>query len=183
MDTITKADVVGIFKLLSVLFPQSAKNYAGADALTRDAWYELVRDMPRELVAEAIKSYAASHIWAPSIAEIRAEVLKASCPESSIGPDEAWGMVRQAIKRYGYNRPQDAFDSLPPPVARCAERVGWRDMCLSEEPDVVRGQFRRAYETQMSRERQDALVPISVRENISRLTAATEARALKEGPA
>ena len=169
MDTITKADVVGIFKLLAVLFPHSAKNYEGADALARDAWWELVKDMPKALVVESIKSYAAANRFAPSIAELRAEVLKAVSPDLRIGADEAWGLVVQAIRRFGYGRPRDALDSLPPPVARCAERFGWRDICLSEEPDVVRGQFRRAYETQLAREKSDALVPVQVRERLAQL--------------
>jgi len=92
-------------------------------------------------------------------------------------------MVNKAISHFGYTRPREAFESLPEPVARCAERMGWRDLCLSEEQDVIRGQFRKAYETQMNRERQDALVPVSVRENIARLTGTMEARTLKEGPA
>lgn len=173
---ITKADVVGIFKLLATLFPQSAKNYEGADALTRDAWYELVRDLPRELVAEAIKSYAASHVFAPSIAEIRAEALKAVNPALSIGADEAWGLVHKAISRFGYSRQRDALDSMPPPVARCVERFGWREICLSEEQDVVRGQFRRAFETQLAREKTDALVPAQVRERLAQLAAGTDGR-------
>lgn len=171
MDAITKADVVGIFKLLSTLFPQSARNFENADALTRDAWFELIKDIPKQLVVEAIKSYAASHVWAPSIAEIRAEALKAVNPELSIGPDEAWGMVVQAIRKYGYTRPQEALASLPEPVARCVERFGWRELCLSEEPDVVRGQFRRAYETQLAREKSDALIPAQVRQNLAQLAA------------
>ena len=182
MDTITKADVVQIFKLLATLFPQSARNYEGADALTRDAWYELIKDMPRQLVVEAIKSYAASHVWAPSIAELRAEALKAVNPELSIGPDEAWGMVVQAIRKYGYTRPQEALASLPEPVARCAQRFGWRELCLSEEPDVVRGQFRKAYETQLAREKTDALIPAQVRQNRAQLTSRmNNVLALEEG--
>lgn len=181
MGEMTKADVIGIFKLLTVLFPQSAKNFEGADELAINAWYELVKDLPKQLVVEAIKSYAASNRFAPSIAELRAEVLKAASPELMIGPDEAWGMVRMAIRRYGYNRPQEALASLPGPVALCAERVGWREMCLSEEPDVVRGQFRRAFETQMGREKQNALVPQSVREKLAQLSAGIAKEELPRG--
>jgi hypothetical protein len=183
MDAITKADVVDIFKLLATLFPQSAKNYAEAGEFARDAWFEMVKDLPAPLVAAAIKSYASSHVFAPSIAEIRAEVLKASCPELSIGADEAWGMLHKAITKYGYNRPQDAFASLPAPVARCAERMGWRDLCLSEEQDVIRGQFRKAYETQMNREKQDALVPLYVRERLAQLSGAGQVKTLNGGTA
>lgn len=182
MDTITKTDVVQIFKLLATLFPQSARNYEGADALTRDAWYELIKDMPRQLVVEAIKSYAASHVWAPSIAELRAEVLKAANPDLRIDADEAWGLVVQAIRKYGYTRPQEALASLPEPVARCARRFGWRELCLSEEPDVVRGQFRRAYETQFAREKTDALIPAHVQQRLALLTGNSgNIKALGEG--
>jgi len=58
----TPKDVIMLFKLIVVLFPQSAKNYAEADEFARDAWFEMVKDLPAPLVAEAIKSYASSHV-------------------------------------------------------------------------------------------------------------------------
>ncbi len=183
MDCLAKTDVVGIFKLLSVLFPQSAKNFTGVDSFARDAWYEMVKDLPKELVAEAIKSYAASHVFAPSIAEIRTEVLKAANPELQIGADEAWGMVRKAISKYGSSSRENYLKmtaEMPVQVMRCIENLGWRNICMSEEPDMVRAHFYRAYDAQINRESQSALVPESVKNRLQRLAGA-ENRAQIEG--
>ena len=167
----TANDVVDLFRLICVLFPQSARNFQGADALARDAWHEMLRDAPAEVVGAAIKKHAATHVFAPSIAEIREAVAAVQNPETQIGPDEAWGMVARAIGRYGYANKAGALASLPAPVARCAERFGWRELCLSETPDVVRGQFRKAYEAQIGRERQDAVIPEGLRQELGRLAA------------
>lgn len=182
MQAVTKADVVGIFRLMTALFPQSARHFENADAVTRDAWYELVKDIPKELLLEAVKSYAAGHVFAPSVAELRAEALKAARPELSMGADEAWGLVVQAVKKYGYTRPMEALSSLPQIVARCVERFGWREICLSDKPEAVRGQFYKAFEAQIQREKADALVPNGVKTRMARLTSGWgNALALAEG--
>ena len=175
-DLMTPQYVVGLFKLMATLYPASAKNFAAADAFTRDAWYEMVKDLPAALVLEAIKSHAATHTFAPSIAEIRTAVMDAALPENRIDADEAWSYVRRAIAKYGYTQKQRALSSMPEPVAQCVERFGWREICLSENVDVVRGQFLRAYERGISRRRNDALVPLAVRERLAALASGVGGR-------
>ena len=47
--------------------------------------------------------------------------------------------------------------------------MGWRDICVSENIDVVRGQFLRMYEIQQRREQERAMLPDDIRGLIDKI--------------
>lgn len=84
--------------------------------------------------------------WLPTIAEIREEVAKARV--SLPGAEEAWGVVRRAISRYGsYRSPSFDCDEIDAAV----DAIGWRELCLSEDHTASRARFCAAFTTIASR--------------------------------
>ncbi len=135
-------------------------------------WHEMMQDVDYQVAQAALKVLIARKTFPPSIAEFRQEVLAISTPaEDQITPAEAWGMVVHAIREYGSYREREALESLPPAVRKTVEYIGWREICLSEEPDVIRAQFMRMFQQVSERRQKEAVLPATLREQIAALAA------------
>ena len=63
----------------------------------------------------------------------------------------------EAAQSFGYMREKDAMDwlkSRSPLVAAAVRRVGFLEICRSEEPDVIRGQLRAIFKSEKERAKQ-----------------------------
>jgi hypothetical protein len=129
---------------------------------TANLWSEMLSDIPFDIAKAAlIKVLATARFW-PTVAEIReaaAEIINPQLPS----PIEAWGEVVQAIKIYGLYRQEEGISSLSPITKRVVQNIGWREICLCEQPDVIRGQFRMAYEQYAKREKEEAILPAEIK--------------------
>ena len=107
--------------------------------------------------------------------------LQAGTPGTLLDPlRESFALARQAIARFGsapYKNyttgkyPHEmARDSLPPEVWHVMELMGYQSMCMSENIDVLRAQFIRAWERQeqVRQEREQLLpfLPEAVKEKV-----------------
>ncbi len=133
-----------------------------------ELWYRELMDIPFELLTAALRAWVATEKWPPTIAELRersAELVQGKAPDWGT----AWKEVVAAIGRYGMARPEEALDSMSPMTQAAVERIGWRDICLSETLDVIRAQFRQCYEIVSKREIEDRKMPAELKEAIQRL--------------
>ncbi len=141
-------------------------------------WAEMLKDIPFDLAKAALTAHAASSPYAPAISEIRSYARKMTEPEG-ITAEEAWSLAIKAIRRFGsapYKDAQGKYpyqrarDSLPPEVWRVVDLMGYNSMCMSENADVLRAQFIRAWERQQQRkaERESILpfLPEGLREKV-----------------
>ena len=117
-----------------------------------DWWFDLLGDIPFQTAILALKKYALSNKFPPSVSEIRtiaADLAGERLPDS----DEAWGEVNNAIRRFGYMREREALDSMNEPVRKAVERIGFQNICQSpyEQLNTLRAQFRGAYEAEYRR--------------------------------
>lgn len=104
-------------------------------------WYSMLKDIDYPTAAAAVKAYIALKKFPPTIADIR----EMATPKQADWSD-AWGEVQNAIRRYGYNRPDEALQSMSEKTREIVKRFGWQEICASENLGVLRGQFRTAYE-------------------------------------
>jgi len=133
-------------------------------------WRELFDDVPFEVAKLALKKLMLTNTFPPSVAELRQAVMDITTPESErITAAEAWGMVSHAIRDYGSYREREGLESLPPVVRKTAEYIGWRELCLSEEGEILRAQFMRMFQQVSERRREEVLLPPAVRELIGKL--------------
>lgn len=86
---------------------------------------------------------------------VAAEITNPAIPTAG----EAYEEVLRAIRNFGGYREKEALESLSPLTLKATKAVGWKSLCYSEEPDIIRAQFRKAYESLEKRERTDAKVP------------------------
>lgn len=142
-------------------------------------WHELLEDVDFATALVALKKLMLENEFPPSIAEIRRAIAEVTTPESErLEAGEAWAQVRQAIRAFGYYRELEALESLPPAVAEAVRAIGWQEICATEEPEVVRAQFMRIYESIRKRRMEKALIPVRLQEHIAALSAGRELKAL-----
>jgi hypothetical protein len=156
----TVDEAIGVIDILSAAYP-TYKQFSDPNqiAKTAETWAVLLEDCPVELVLKAVKRHCLLSKYPPTVAEIRENAYAVVNPDGEKSVDEAWGEVVRAIHNYGLYRELEALESLSPQVRKVAKVIGWRELCLSEEPDVIRGQFRKMYEVSAMRAKQDALLP------------------------
>ena len=177
----TFEETMALLYLAKKLFPRD-KSMGGSTremAEIGEAWSELLQDIPFELGKAAVAAHAASSPYAPAVSEIRAYARKLTEPPR-LSADEAWAVALGTIRRYGCSPVRDvatgkfpherARENTPPEVWRVMELMGYRSMCMSENIDVLRAQFIRAWERQeqVRREREQLLpfLPEAVKEKV-----------------
>lgn len=137
-----------------------------AEAIT--LWYAELGDIPYHLLSAALRKWVNTEKFPPTISELRA-----LCAEIVNGKPqdwgEAWQEVTQAIKRYGVYREEEAIASLSPHARTAAERIGWTAICVSENPEALRAQFRQVFEVCVKREAENRQLPESLREAITKI--------------
>lgn len=145
-----------------------------------DWWFDLLGDIPFQTAILALKKYALSNKFPPSVSEIRtiaADLTGERLPDA----DEAWGQVNNAIRRFGYMREREALDSMREPVRKAVERIGFQNICQSpyEQLNTLRAQFRGAYESEYRRSMEVHKMPERMR--LEQATMQQAALPMKEG--
>jgi hypothetical protein len=119
-------------------------------------WHEMFQDIDYQVANVALRKLMLENTFPPSIAELRKTVVDIMTPkEDKIDAAQAWGEVIHAVRYFGYYREDEAIASVSPRTARVVQMIGWQNICITEEMDVLRGQFRMMYETTEHREKQD----------------------------
>ncbi len=172
----TKKETVALFGLIAAMFPRDNK-FANPDAIMRDAWAEMLEDIPFDAAKAAIKATVSTSPFPPSIAEIRDYATRLNAPRRMTA-EEAWGHACDVMRNYGTrvvlkegatekppeytdvtverhvyrcvapqqnNRQYEAERHCDPEVWRLLKNLGYKAVVESENPDVVRGQFMRAW--------------------------------------
>ena len=156
----TPKEIKKLISWAAAAFPGMQEKNLGP---TAELWHKMLSDLPYEVAEKALVKVLSSAKFFPTVAEIREAAVLLTRPMMPTH-SEAWGLVRQAIWDYSAYREKDALEALPPVVSRVVKDIGWREICLSEEPDIIRAQFRKAYEVHCKREAEMSVLPAPLRE-------------------
>ena len=165
-----RTETIQLFAIIKALFPRDdAFRNATPDMVS--AWTEMLADIPFDHAKAAVKATVATSPFPPAISEIRDYATRLTGPKR-LTADEAWGIACEVMRTYGLNTVQkagyvptheppakfgdpirvqpsyteyEAKRHCPPEVWAILKRMGYRDVFMSENPDVVRGQFMRAW--------------------------------------
>lgn len=125
-------------------------------------WFEELKDLDATVTKTAIRKWVSTNKWSPSIAELREAVNKITQPKIKDW-SEAFEEARQAIRRFGWYNPKDALDSLDELTRETVRRMGYHDMCMSENHASDRANFRDIYNTLAERKKQERQIPEAIR--------------------
>lgn len=156
------------------LFASALRTYYSKENLlpnsqAMELWFRQLMDIPYPVAEATLNKWVATNKWSPSIAEIRelaAEIQSGKLPDWG----EAWEETCKAISRYGYYRPKEALASLSPLTRKTVERLGFTNLCLSENPTADRANFRQCYEIVAKREQEAQVLSLPLQQIIQQLS-------------
>jgi hypothetical protein len=120
----------------------------------------MLKDISLDVLTSAIQQAMAESEFLPTIARIREKAIALTQP-GHVSSLEAWGVVKQAMGRYGYYR-YPTFDD--PLITKAVECIGWQTLCSSENEPADRAHFSKVYESLVKREIDDARMLPEVRQ-------------------
>lgn len=144
-----------------------------------EIWYQHLCDIPFPVAEAALHKWTQTNKWSPSIAELREVAATVSNGEIADW-GEGWEKVLKAIRTHGMYNISGALASLDPMTRQAVERVGFREICMSENISVERANFRMVYENLAEREKTRQQVALPLQKAIERLGSA-DMLALGEG--
>lgn len=158
------------------MFAMALKTYYPKEALMPneqavELWHNQLFDISYEVAQVALNKWVAVNKWPPTIADIRetaANIVFGDTPDWG----EGWQKVLKAIGVYGMYRQQEALESMDEITRRCVERIGWWNICTSENPSADRASFRMMYEATAERQKREMQLPQMTRTQISQLQSA-----------
>lgn len=133
------------------------------DKRSTELWWAMLMDLDYAVCLNAVKQLISTNKFCPTIAEIRECYARTASPEL---PDwgNGWGEVQRAIHNYGYCREEEALESMSEQTRRCVKRMGWQNICMSENPSADRANFRMIYERESNSKMAMLQLPGAVRE-------------------
>jgi hypothetical protein len=147
-----KSEVVArlnIMRTVLDLFPHGEKPSTDAGV---QKYIQLTMDIPLPEFERCMDEAAASSRFFPTVADVRGIYNKTRPDNPALGlptKEEAWGSVQRAIAGVGfYGTPSFRH----PLVEKAVHNMGWRDLCLSENQDVMRSNFFRVWDELVRRE-------------------------------
>lgn len=123
-----------------------------------ELWFRQLEDIPYQLAEIALNKWVATNKWSPSIAEIREQAASVVQGETPLWSD-GWEQTVKAIRKYGSYNQAAALESLPPITRQTVERLGYMDLCRSENAMADRANFRMIFEQIAARKQTEKQLP------------------------
>ena len=123
------------------------------DKQSINVWYTMLADLDYKACMIAIKEHMSMCKFAPSIAELRERCSNVtSVPVQSWG--DAWEDVISAIRFCGMYREEEALQRMDAITRKCVKRLGFQNLCTSENITADRANFRMIYEQEQKTQKE-----------------------------
>ena len=163
----TQKETAMLLGILRAAYPRFYLDISHDDLkISVDTWTVMLSDTTLEIATIALQRLIATSKFPPTIAEMRESISSVVNP-SMANSGEAWGEVNKAIRKYGYYRQLEGMASLSEPTRLAVERMGWRELCMSENHMADRAHFLRIYESLEKRTKENNQLPIALQSAIA----------------
>jgi hypothetical protein len=142
----TEIEILRMLKILGDVYPSFQLSSSAIEVYVR-----LLDDVPGSVLEKSALDHISRSTFFPSIAELRSAAFSIIEATSPIPTEyEAWSDLQAEIYRVGYCY-HPHFNN--PITSQVVEQLGWRYLCLSENPMADRAHFVQAYQSLAERER------------------------------
>ncbi len=117
-----------------------------------NVWFALLHDLDYQILSKALQKYMLTNKFKPTVAELREIYANLICPVVSDW-SEGWEMVSKAIGQYGMYRTEEAMESFDEVTREAVKRLGFQNICLSENIVADRARFAEIYQAIQWRKR------------------------------
>lgn len=131
------------------------------DAEALKIWYELLKDLDYAVTNIAIQKYMLTNKKEPTVADIRELVVSVKVGEKPSWSD-GWEEVLRAISMYGMYREAEALLSMTELTRKVVKRLGFKNICISENIMTDRANFRMIFEQLADREQTEKQIPFTL---------------------
>ena len=163
---ITKKEIIQVLAMLKANYSSAFKDMTKQDAEAKiNLWTSMFADVEPEEMLLAVQKMIATKPYFPTVAEVRsalAEIRAERIPDAGA----AWGEVITAIREYGGYEPEKALQSMSPLTRLAVQRIGWKELCMSEDQNIDRAHFFKIYQAEESRQKENTLLPLEVFEKL-----------------
>ena len=139
------------------------------DADSIKIWFSLLKDLEYAVLNAAIQKHMMTKTFPPTIADLREVAATISNGEMQDW-GEGWEKVLFAIRKFGVYRETEALATMDELTRTCVKRLGWRNICMSENISFDRANFRMIYEQMHDRKKKESVIPISLNNTIKQLS-------------
>ncbi len=156
-----------IMHMLKEHYPNSFENTSIENRIK--AWHLFLKDYDYDVMAGAVMSYISSDTkgFMPVVGQLIDKVHKMKAPKSQIEDQDAWKMVRRALR----NNPEQAreqYEKLPPILQRTLGSSNTlRDWAMVDDEtlnSVVQSNFLRIYRAKVQNQSEYEKLPQSVKQ-------------------
>lgn len=155
----TRTEVFKILAAIETMYPRN-DGISIKDNAVIALWEKMIGHLPYEVAERAVMVHMAKGKFRPVVADILQNAMELTQPEiASLNPAGAWEEVKEAIRKYGFYRENDAMASMSPITAQVVRAMSWRDLCQSENQMADRAHFMKMFEAYKDREQKQALLP------------------------
>lgn len=165
----TVQETAKIVNALKIAYPRYAEQIQENKQGMISLFAFMFKDVPYEVVNCALQKFILESPYPPTVHDLYKEVMAFTKPDIP-DEDKAWYEVARAIRLYGYYRPEEAFGSMSEVVRDVVKAIGWSEICLSRNIELVREQFIRLYGTARQRKEQEMFMPSFLKRRIDKLT-------------
>ena len=117
-----------------------------------DVWFALLYDLDYKILSKALQKHMLTNKFKPTVAELREIYAGLICPVISDW-SEGWEQVSKAIGHYGMYRTEEAMESFDEVTREAVKRLGFQNICLSENIIADRARFAEIYQAIQQRKR------------------------------
>lgn len=161
----TKAEFSKISMAIKTYYP---KETLLPNQQAMDLWFFQLQDIPFDVAELAVNKWVATNRWSPSISDLR-EMAQSIMQGNTPDWGEAWLEVNNAIARFGHYREREALESMSPLARQTAERLGFQNLCLSDNPVADRAKFENIFNQLAERQSKENRLPDNLRLLISQV--------------
>ena len=156
------------------IFAMALKTYYPRENLlpneqAMELWFKQLEDIPFQVAEVGLNKWVSLNKWSPSISDIR-EIASETMSGQITDWGDGWEQVLKAIRVYGSYNAGAALDSMDSITRKCVERLGFREICMSENISVERANFRMLYEQIANRQKEDSKLSLSIKTKLAELT-------------
>lgn len=133
-----------------------------------ELWFRQLQDIPYIVAETALNKWVATNKWSPSIAEIRGMAVSVTQGEKLLWSD-GWEKLQAAIRYHGYYAEAEAMASLDEVTRQAVKRLGYKELCMSENTMQDRANFRMVFEQIAERKQEKDMLPYSLNQMIEEI--------------
>ena len=138
------------------------------DGDSMKVWYAVLGDLPYEIANICVQKYSMQNKFPPTVADIRelsAELMMGEKTDWS----ESWQKVCRFISLYGMPNEGKAYDAMDEYTKEAVKRIGWKNLCMSQNVTADRANYRMIYESVVNDKKRQLSIPENMRIKIENI--------------